>query len=163
MSAFTAIVFAKGFENVSIRQVVRDAGIARSTFYEHFCSKEDVLRACMTKFFSVVADCVIEPDQPPALGRVLDHLWSNRRLTDAIFSGHARNVLARNQVDLVEQKLRTESSSAILPSRLSAIMIAESQLALLESWMRGRAFCPTDQLAVALHRSSRAAALALIA
>jgi AcrR family transcriptional regulator len=163
MSAFTSIVFAQGFENVTIRKIVESADIARSTFYEHFSNKEDVLRACMGKFFSIIADCIVHDDQPAELGKVLDHLWSNRRLTDAIFSGHARDVLARNQVDLVEQRLRAMNPPTIMPPRLSAIPIAEAQLALVESWMRGRAFCPREQLALGLHRSSRASALALSA
>ena len=163
MSAFTRLVFAKGFENVSAREVAASAKVARSTFYEHFSGTEDVLRACMTRFFAVVADCVSAKDQPPDLTRVLDHLWSNRRLTDGIFSGHARSILARNQADLVELRLRALSGDLALPSRLAAIQIAEAQLALIEGWMRGRAFCPPDQLAAGLHRSSRASALALLA
>src|SRR5215217_2110871 len=87
MSAFSSLVFAKGFENVSVKDVIASAGIARSTFYEHFSNKEDVLRACMTRFFDIVADCVSTDGMPAELPKVLDHLWSNRRLTDAIFSG----------------------------------------------------------------------------
>jgi AcrR family transcriptional regulator len=162
MAAFSTLVFAKGFENVSVKAVIAAAGIARSTFYEHFSNKEDVLRACLTRFFAIVADCVIVDEQPADLLKVLDHLFSNRRLTDAIFSGHARTVLARNQADLVEQRLRSIAPSLKLPSRLAAIQIGEAQLALVESWMRGRAPCSVEDLADGLFRTSRAAALALI-
>jgi AcrR family transcriptional regulator len=161
MSAFTRLVFANGFENVSVKQVVEEAQLARSTFYEHFSDKEDVLRACMGRMFSVVADCIIADKPPPRLAEVLDHLWSNRRLTDAIFSGHARTVLARHQADLIELRLRESGAALRLPSRLAAIEIAEAQLALVESWLRGRAHCDAGQLADGLHRSSRASALAL--
>ena len=161
MSAFTRLVFAKGFENVSASEVASSANVARSTFYEHFSGKEDVLRTCMTRFFAILADCVCGETEPPQLLTVLDHLWSNRRLTDGIFTGHARMILARNQADLVELRLRAMSAHLALPSRLAAIQIAEAQLALIESWMRGRAHCPAEQLAQALYRTSRAAALAL--
>ena len=161
MAAFTGLVFAKGFENTSVRDIVAEAGVARSTFYEYFSDKEDVLRSCLTRFFAVIADCVCTEAQPPKLVKVLDHLWSNRRLTDGIFSGHARVVLARNQADLIESRLRSLGSSLALPSRLAAIQIAEGQLALVESWMRGHAHCPLERLADGLHRSSRGNALAL--
>jgi AcrR family transcriptional regulator len=163
MSAFTGLVFAKGFENITVRDVVAAAGVARSTFYEHFSDKEDVLRACMIRFFAIVADCICEEVQPPELVRVLDHLWSNRRLTDGIFSGHARLVLARNQADLVESRLRSTKVELAMPSRLAATQIAEAQLTLIESWMRGHAHCPIERLADGLHRSSRAMAMSLIA
>ena len=163
MSAFTGLVFAKGFENVSVKEIIESAGLARSTFYEHFSNKEDVLRACMTRFFAIIADCISAEEMPAELLRVLDHLWSNRRLTDAIFSGHARVVLARNQADLVEQRLRAAAPLLRLPHRLAAIQIADAQLGLVESWMRGRAPCSVENLADGLFRSSRASALALIA
>lgn len=162
MQAFTRLVFADGFENISVLAVVDAAGIARSTFYEHFSDKEDVLRACMTGFFAIVADCVSEDEVPAQLTRVLAHLWENRRLTDGVFSGQARVVLSRNQADLIELRLR-QNRKLHLPSRLAAIEIAEGQLALIESWMRGRAFCSVEQLAAGLHRVSRASSLALIA
>ena len=162
MSAFSGLVFAKGFENVSVKDVIATAGLARSTFYEHFSNQEDVLRAGMTRFFEIVADCVSAEGVPANLLKVLDHLWSNRRLTDAIFSGYARMVLARNQADLVEQRLRTMSPVLRLPHRLAAIQIADAQLGLIESWMRGRAPCSVENLADGLFRSSRASALALI-
>lgn len=163
MAAFSDLVFAKGFENVSVKDVIASAGLARSTFYEHFSNKEDVLRACMTRFFAVVADCVHADEMPEPLPRVLEHLWSNRRLTDAIFSGHAKVILGRNQADLVELRLRALSPTLRLPHRLAAIQIGEAQLALIESWMRGRAPCSVETLADGLFRSSRASALALTA
>jgi AcrR family transcriptional regulator len=161
-TAFTRLVFAQGFEKVSVSAVVSAAGVARSTFYEHFSDKEDVLRACMNFLFVVIADCVSEDQMPKELEKALAHLWENRRLTDGVFSGQARVVLSRNQADLVELRLR-QNESLRLPSRLAAIEIAEAQLALIESWMRGRAFCSIEQLAEGLHRVSRASALALIA
>lgn len=161
MSAFTQLVFAKGFENVSVREVVTIAGVARSTFYEHFSDREDVLRSCMTRFFAVIADCACDDRQPVHLVDVLDHFWANRRLADGIFSGHARAVLARNQADLVERRLLAIGPRFAFPSRLAAIEIAEAQLALIESWIRGRVFCTPGSLANGLHRSSRAIVRAL--
>ncbi len=163
-SALTTLVFANGFENVTVQKIIHEAGCARSTFYEHFGNKDDVLRACMEQFFSVIADCVQCPDEPEALRRVLDHLWQNRRLADPIFTGQARVVLARQQADLIEIRLRTlaDGRPLALPSRLAAIQIAEAQLALIDSWLRGRAFSPVKQLAAGIQRTSRAAALALL-
>ncbi len=163
-SAFTTLVFASGFENVTVQKIIREAGCARSTFYEYFENKDDVLRACMEQFFAIIADCVICSVEPPELRKVLDHLWQNRRLADAIFSGQSRVVLARQQADLVELRLRTlgDGRSLALPPRLAAIQIAEGQITLIESWLRGRGFSPVDQLAAGLHRTGRAAAIALL-
>lgn len=164
LAAFTKLLFAKGLDQVAVQQIAASAGHARSTFYEHFSSKEDVLRASMSRFFAVIADCLVSEEPPELLSKVLEHLWQNRRLSDAIFSGQARVVLARNQIDLVESRLRSiEPTRGLnLPPRLAAAQIAEGQLALLENWMRGRAFCSIENLAAGLHRSSRASALAFM-
>jgi AcrR family transcriptional regulator len=165
MSAFTGLVFAKGFENVSVLEVVAAANVARSTFYEHFSGKEDVLRACMSRFFAVISQCVSSSTEPGDLHRVLDHLWENRRLTDAIFSGAPRVILLRAHGEMIEAHLRdmNQGKRLALPYRLAAIHLAEAQIALVENWMRGRAFCETAELARALHKSSRASAEALLA
>ena len=102
MSAFTAIVFADGFDNVTVRRIIEDANVARSTFYEYFSSKDDVLRACMSQFLSVIADTVANDTCPPNLVPVLEHLWEKRRLTDAIFTGSARSILGLRERELAQ-------------------------------------------------------------
>ena len=159
LRAFVDHIFRDGFENISVQAVVAGAGIARSTFYEHFSCKEDVLRASMAQFFEVLAECVSSEDQPAELTRVLGHFWENRRLTDAIFAGTARQILALSLSEIIESRVRDRR--LLLPHRLAAIHLAEAQLALVESWLRGRAFARVEEMATAVHRSARASANAL--
>lgn len=164
MLAFSRLVFADGFENVSVTRIVAAANVARSTFYEHFSGKEDVLRASMAQFLTVFAKCVVSDAEPAELRRVLDHMWGNRRLTDAVFSGAPRTILARALGEMIEANLRdiNQFEPLALSYRLAAIHLSEAQLALVENWLRGRAFCETAELARALHKSSRASAAALL-
>lgn len=161
--AFRDLMFAQGFENVSVNAIVAGASVARSTFYEHFSNKEDVLRASMAQFFTVIADCVGEPE-PEHLGFVLDHLWENRRLADAVFSGVPRAILAQSLSEMVEARLRKlhEGATLLVPYRLAAIQLAEAQMALMESWLRGRAYARAEDVGAALHRTSRMSALSLV-
>lgn len=162
LSAFVELIFRDGFEKVSVQGIVTSAGIARSTFYEHFSSKEDVLRASMAQFFEVLARCVGGDDQVPELAGVLSHFWGNRRLVDPIFAGTPRRILALSLSEMIEALLRDRAQSLLLPPRLAAIYLAEAQLALVESWLRGRAFASVADMASALRQSSRASANALI-
>lgn len=165
LRAFAELVFRDGFENISVQGIVAEADVARSTFYEHFSGKDDILRASMAQFFVVIADCASSEELPEHLGKVLEHLWENRRLADAIFSGTPRKILGQSLSEMVEARLHDlhGGASLTLPYRLAAIQVAESQLALVESWLRGRAFAKSGDVASALHRTSRASALALIA
>lgn len=162
LRAFVELIFRDGFEKISVQAIVAGAGVARSTFYEHFSSKEDVLRASMAQFFEVLARCLSSEPQPPDLVPVLAHFWENRRLTDAIFVGTPRRILALSLSEMIEARLRERGETLIIPSRLVAIQLAEAQLALVESWLRGRAFARAEDLAAALHQSSRGSANALI-
>ena len=162
LRGFVDLLFRLGFENISVNGIVAEAGIARSTFYEHFSSKEDVLRDSMVQFFTVFAHCVSNDEQPSELTHVLGHFWENRRLTDAIFSGVARQIIALSLSELVEERLRGLAAGLLLRNRLAAIYIAEAQLALVEAWLRGRAFARLEDIAAALHRSSRASAKAML-
>ena len=160
LRGFVDLIFSEGFENISVQAIVANAGVARSTFYEHFSSKEDVLRASMAQFFEVLALCVSSEDQPSELVHVLAHFWQNRRLTDAIFAGTPRRILGLSLSEMIEARLRDRK--LLVPHRLSAIQLAEAQLALVENWLRGRAFAPVDEMAAALHQTSFALANALI-
>lgn len=161
LNAFAGLLFRDGFENVSVQGIVAGAGIARSTFYEHFSSKDDVLRASMAQFLEVFASCLGGDDHVPELARVLDHFWDNRRLVDPIFTGSARRIVALSLSEMIESQLRRSSESLLLPPRLAAIHLAEAQLALVENWLRGRAFASVDDMATALCQTSRASARAL--
>ena len=161
-SAFTQLVFARGFETVKVRDVIAAAGVGRSTFYEHFRSKEDILAACMAQFLTEFADAALSDHRPPRLEAALDHLWSNRRLTDAIFTGAAGAVLARTLTAMIEHRLAARGEATVIPPRLIAISICEAQLGLVVAWLRGRAFASPQALSEALHAASRASVEALV-
>lgn len=159
LQAFVQLIFRDGFQAISVQSIVAAAGTARSTFYEHFSSKEDILRASMSHFFGVMADCVSSDRQPVELTWVLTHFWQNRRMTDAVFTGIPRRILARSLSEAIEARLQT--GSLALPASLAATQLAEAQLAVVEAWLRGRAFCRAEDMAAALYRTTRASIAAL--
>ena len=164
VGAFVTLMFRDGFENISVQGIAAEAGMARSTFYEHFSGKDDVLRASMAHLLAPLASCVTGEDQPAELCTVLGHMWENRRLADAVFTGAPRKIVVLSLCEMIEARIRKtdDCKSLILPLRLAAIQLAEAQLALVENWLRGRAFARADDIATALHRTSRASTLALL-
>jgi AcrR family transcriptional regulator len=163
LRAFVELMFRDGFEAVSVHSIVAAAGTARSTFYGHFRSKEDILGASMAHFLEVMTDCVSSSEQRDELTWVLAHFWENRRFADAVFTGAPRKIIARFLSDMIQERLRSGPGDKplILPEPLAATQLAEGQLALVETWLRGRAFCRPEAVATALYRTSRASAVAL--
>jgi AcrR family transcriptional regulator len=94
LSAFVEQLFRDGFENVSVQGIVKEAGIARSTFYEHFSSKEECLialyEAASRQALGVLRDA-IDPAHDPltqaerALGAYLATMASNPVLLKTLF------------------------------------------------------------------------------
>lgn len=43
------LISERGFENVSVEEITKDAGVAKGTFYHYFVCKEDVVREFSTR------------------------------------------------------------------------------------------------------------------
>lgn len=161
-TAFFQLIRQHGYENVSVAQVVAAANVGRSTFYEHYRSKEDMLRASMRQFFQVLADTLVTREPSEALKRVLEHLWENRKLADQVFSGVAGAVITRQHVALIDERLtaltRGSRRDPAVPTALTAVMIAEMQLAALRAWLTGKVRGSVEGMTAALHASTRAVA-----
>ena len=57
-NAFIRLFFERGFDNISVSDILEAADIARSTFYQHFTSKEQVLCATMQPMLTDLAEAV---------------------------------------------------------------------------------------------------------
>lgn len=161
LEAFFALVLSRPYEQITVQRIVARAGIARSTFYEHFAGKPAILTASLAGPFGLLADTVAQADNTATLTALLEHFWSNRAQTRGLFCGAMRaravGVLAR----LIETRLRRSPASRTLrlPRKLAAIQLAEVLFAPLTAWLLGEAPCSASQMARAL----RSAAVALTA
>jgi AcrR family transcriptional regulator len=158
--AFVKLFFERGFDEVGVGDIAEAADVARSTFYQHFTSKEQVLCATMQPMLVHLAAAVDSPEIPPHLPGVIGHFWSNRRLAQAVFTGSAKPAIIRMLADLIEPRLGTPPGA---PARLVAMHLAAMQLGLVEEWLTGRYRCPPESLSETLYRSSFASARALTA
>jgi AcrR family transcriptional regulator len=157
LDAFVELLLTEGYETISVSDVILRADVGRSTFYDHYTGKEDLLRACLSGPFSALAAAIL----PGAdLTRTIAHFRDQRALVRALLSGPTHGLLVRCLAEMIEGNL-TLSARAPLPATLVAAMLAESQLGLLLHWLTGRDAVKPEEVAAALTASSRAAAQAL--
>ena len=52
--AFTNLLEKKTFSNITVQEIIDEADIGRSTFYSHFETKDDLLKALCTEIFDHV-------------------------------------------------------------------------------------------------------------
>jgi AcrR family transcriptional regulator len=160
--AFFALVLAQPYDRISVAAVIRSAGVARSTFYEHYRDKDALLADSLSMPFKPLADAVL-PDAPlPPLAGALAHFHDNRRMALGILHGgfgrRAGTVLAA----MIEQRLRGCGPLPV-PAGVVALQVAAMQLATIGAWLDGRISGTAGEVARVVARGSRALAQGVVA
>jgi AcrR family transcriptional regulator len=162
--SFGELVLDLPYDDIHVVQVVDEAGVGRSTFYEHFRNKEDLLGEAMSGVLDALAASVQEMADGGRTRRVLEHVLQHRRAARAVLEGRPGAAIARRLADLIMPRLEPGAAPGAaprLPARIAAEQIAESQLALLRAWLRAPHPPAPPLVAAALHDTSRALAGAL--
>jgi len=166
-SAFNALILSRGYDAISAADIAEQANIGRSTFYEHYQSKDDVLAQSLVALFEPLAGACLKQPSDQSIASMIQHFWDNRQLGRALMTGRPRTVMARQLAGLIERRLDDEPRDGCLvettiPIPLLAIQLAQGQLALIEDWLTGRYGCSATQIAAALRLTSHAAAQSIL-
>lgn len=99
---------AQPFDNITITQITKKAGVARLTFYRHFSVKEDIIRAWSTRMFRQFISTLQQPQSLAELLQqglifALDHrpeilLINKNQLTTLITQALAEDLMAALQL-----------------------------------------------------------------
>jgi AcrR family transcriptional regulator len=166
IAAFNRLILARGFENISAAEIAEQANVGRSTLYQHFDGKDELLAKSASFLLADLATASVAPEFPPEMVRVCDHLWANRKLADSVFSGTAQRAMAKELTDHIARRLagrRGDAAASPFPLPFVAAQLATAQIALLKEWLAGRHRCSPRLFAEALYTSTFAAAQALTA
>jgi AcrR family transcriptional regulator len=159
LRAFVELVGAKQYDEIAVGEIIKQAGVSRSTFYEHYRGKSDLLTRSIAGPFKILADGVLSAAQSK-LVPLLEHFWSNRAFARGVLLGSVRPRVATVLVIHIESRLKrreTESRARYrLPRRLIAWQLTETMLGLITAWLTGEARCSATELADGLSRSSHA-------
>ena len=152
-SAFNRLLLTKGYDGFSAADVAEEAGIGRSTFYEHYRGKRDILSEVLVPALTPLAECCCSGYPSAELAKAVQHFWDHRKMARALMAGQAHVVMTQQLAALIEDRLpaRRGSGQNSLPAPLVAIQVAAGQLALLGEWLSGRHGCTSAQIAEALN------------
>ncbi|HSF17259.1 MAG TPA: TetR/AcrR family transcriptional regulator [Vicinamibacteria bacterium] len=170
VSAFNDLVRERRYEDIRVGDIVSDADVGRSTFYQYYTGKEDVLVESMGFMLDALASAASTEVDPTALEGLLSHFWENRSLGRELFSGpqslHVAPRIARALAQRIEARIASRLAASggkpLVPPRLLAIQTAEAELALIRAWLMGMGPATPSELAEALTRSARAMVEALL-
>ncbi len=159
LRGFAELIGTKQYDEISVGEVIRRAAVSRSSFYEHFNGKQDLLTQSIAGPFKILADGLLCAKQPQLMP-LLEHFWTNRAFARGVLQGSVRQRAATVLVLEIENRLKrreTESREKYrLPRRLLAWQLTETTLGLITAWLAGEARCSASELADGLSRSSHA-------
>ena len=163
LAAFNTLMLRDGYEGLTVSGIAEAANVGRSTFYEHFAGKEALLRASIAGPFSVLADAVCGTATLETMTRLMAHFRQNRRLAGATLAYPARRALSLCLSALLVERLEGAAGSRkSLPISAVASLLAECQLALVESWIRNSGTCSAGDMAATLLACTQGTRLALL-
>lgn len=152
--AFAALVLERPYEDIGVTDIIKQAGVSRSTFYQHYRNKDDILTGSMSGMFAVLADAACGQGEASAMQDILTHWWDNRAVGRVILNGPAYRRLARALTGMVQQRLKQTSSGQEERAGCDprAVQLAEGQLATIRAWLCGEIICRPGELAAVLMR-----------
>lgn len=158
LAAFFGLVLERRYSEFNVGDIIERANVARSTFYEHFASKNALLASSLEHPFSALADTVLAVDNTARLVALLQHFHENRDVCRTLLAGTMRQKVSTVLVKMVEQRLADERlifpHTLLVPARLVAVQLAESLLAPIAVWLAGAPACAPELLARALRRTA---------
>jgi AcrR family transcriptional regulator len=170
--ALIELINERGYDAITIQDIVDRANVGRTTFYLHYSSKDELFMSCHEAIVSELRigplhplsrEELLSPEAPPGMTSAYRHLEDARALLSRIFHGKDSLLILRRIRDWsaqeVEASLRAafaEADSAI-PFNVLANYLAGARIALVQWWLEKRQPYTLENLAQTFHRLQRAA------
>jgi AcrR family transcriptional regulator len=147
--AFIALVAERRYEDIAVTNIVERANVGKSTFYEHFRSKDELLSSLMDRMLRDLADAARGELEAGKLHFLMDHFWANRRLGRVVFGKSLAPTIRRRLAAMIEQPGNGTGAPDGTPSPKS-VMAASGQVGLLHSWLSGECVATPEDMAATL-------------
>jgi AcrR family transcriptional regulator len=150
--ALFALVLEKGYDRVTVRDVLERADVGRATFYEHFRDKDDLLvsgadelRALLRRHLAEAAAAGEAGERLELASAVFEHAAAHRQVYRALVGRRAGTVVqkyAREQLatllrEHIEQVATSYGVTPAVPGEVTAEYLVNAFLGLLSWWLDG--------------------------
>jgi len=170
--ALIELISERGYDAITIQDIVDRAQVGRTTFYLHYNSKDELFLSCheaivrefhLGLLHPLSREELLSPDIPADMTSAYQHLEEGRALLYPIFQGKDSQLILRQIRDRsareIEANLRAifAEADSTIPLDMLANYLAGAQIALMQWWLEKRHPHTPDNLTRALHRLQRAA------
>ena len=144
--ALTDLILERGYEAVTVQDVIDRADVGRSTFYAHFLDKDDLLMAILADLEMPAPDHTTWTPNDPAFAWTLElfrHFGSGRRLFKAVAGSQSGALARRETTRRLEDLAGAELSRVGAGRKLDALrleivgrFVVGTFIGFMDWWMR---------------------------
>jgi AcrR family transcriptional regulator len=170
--ALIELIAERGYDAITIHDIVDRANVGRTTFYLHYNSKDELFMSCheamihtlhIGPFHPLSREELLSPEIPPEASLAYRHFEERRKQLYPIFQGKDSLLILRKIRDRsareIEANLRSAFSEmkSTIPLDLLANYLVGAQIALIQWWLEKTRPHDGEALALTLHLTQRAA------
>ena len=143
--ALVTLILKKGYEAITVQDIIDEADVGRSTFYMHYTGKEDLLRASFETLRRVLTEAAVvtrgQGSEPlPFSLALFEHACAHKHIYRALAGGRGGVVVGKQMrlvlADVVRKELASEPAVDI-PAEIRVQFVVDTFLSVL-SWSIGR-------------------------
>lgn len=168
--ALIDLIGERGYDAITIQDIVDRANVGRTTFYAHYRSKDELFMSChkaiVSEFHSLhprSREELLSPEAPPGVISAYRHLLDTRALLYPIFQGKDGPPILRRIRERSAQEINASLRAAFaegdstIAFDVLANYLAGAQITLVQWWLEKRQPHTPENLAQTFHRLQRAA------
>ena len=149
--ALVALILSKGYEAISVQDILDEADVGRSTFYAHFTSKEDLLARSLGRLRAILLEAGRQPPGAKAANAgwslvLFTHVAEYKDIYFALAGISAGQVL-KDAIRAVIADFAGEVLSPIegVPAELATSHLAATFMTVVSWWLeRRRSLSPPE-------------------
>ncbi len=154
IEAFINTMFERRYDAIRVSDLITSAKVSKSTFYEHFRSKNDVMIVAMQPVVLALATAASGRAARAYVQNAVRHLWERRSIGRLLLGSVTTPLIQRRLAEAIRPHVERERWPADASSVL-ATGIAAAQLAMLRCWFAGEATFTVEDMTEQLVGCSR--------
>jgi len=152
--ALVDLMMEKGYDAISIKDIIEHANVGRSTFYSHYVDKDELFVSQLDQVVNMLSQHVpqkLSDGNPffPSLG-LFQHIREKWKLYKMLVWGSGVDVLTRHlQKSLsekIEQRLSENAQAYEIPVSIIANFLSGSFLSMIKWWLDNKMIYSPEQM-----------------